>query len=70
MNQYRFEQAARRRRNKALVITIVFHLGLLAAIGPKGGLTRMLPSAFRQLFGMEQAPAPEVQAGEEEVARP
>ena len=64
-NHYYFERAARKRRTKAVFLTVLFHLVLIGSIayfsaGPEW--QEQLPAIIQEWFGMapaEQVPVPE-----------
>lgn len=62
MNHYKFERAARRRRSKAMMLTILIHLLLLAGIAYSGNvkLSEILPENIQQMIGVE-TPAEEAE---------
>jgi len=56
-NHYSFERAARKRRNKALLFTFLFHLALIggiACMGAGGDWQDQLPTAIQEWLGLEQ----------------
>jgi|GEM_PF-3153941 len=60
MNNYQFERAARRRRSKAMMLTVLIYLLLLAGIAYSGNvkLSEILPDKIQQMIGVD-APAEE-----------
>lgn len=67
--QYQIERADRRRRQKALYITVCLQIALLLFLvfGGQLSLRSILPSSVQEALGME-APAEEVTAEAEVVA--
>ena len=57
MNHYLFERNARRRRMKAITLTFLIHLLLLAGIAYSGNvkLSDVLPDKIQELIGMDPA---------------
>lgn len=70
-NHYYFERAARKRRTKAVVLTILFHMfliGGLAYLSAGPGWQEQLPAVVQEWFGLE--PAEQASAPAAEVPQP